>query len=449
MLKLQRNYRAVFEIGERTQEGDLIPREELIIEPPFTLQMHTNSGINNTASNTGQFQFINLSETAKSLLWLDIWNFDRKYIFLKLYAGYGKTMPLIFAGFANQGMSYKEGGSTEFITELVTNNNGMMQDKEYMNVTFSKGTKLSDIIKYATNNNEYIRVGYITPDIAPISRDRTFIGQPLDLIQRENSGYNLFIANGEINILGDRDVIPGEIQVISDKSGLLGSPRRSQGWVEFDMIFEPQLRAGQAIALNSSTLPWMNRAYKIIQVQHKGIISPNTCGKLITTVVVTINAGQDEFRKLEKETESKYTPPAKKGRWRKPTLIGTITSYFGLREKPNAKASKDHKGIDIGVGVGTPVYAPANGKVLYTLIQGGTIAAREGFGRFVVLDHGNGITSWYGHLQDWVVTQGQIISEGQLIAHSGSTGNSTGAHLHFGIKQGKSWVNPLEYIGTY
>lgn len=447
MLKLQRNYKAVFEIGERTKEGDLIPREELVIEPPFTLQMQTNSGINNTASNTGQFQFINLSETAKSLLWLDVWNFDRKYIFLKLYAGYGKTMPLIFAGFANQGMSYKEGGSTEFITELVTNNNGMMQDKEYMNITFTKGTKLSDIIKYATNNNQYVRVGYITPDIAPISRDRTFIGQPLDLIQRENSGYNVFISNGEINILGDRDVIPGEIQVISDKSGLLGSPRRSQGWVEFDMIFEPQLKAGQAIALNSSTLPWMNRAYKIIQVQHKGIISPNTCGRLITTVVATINTGQDEFRTLKKEVQSSYTAPPKKGKWNKPTLIGLITSAFGNRPQPKAGASTNHKGIDIGVPLNTPIYAPANGKVSICAIEGNDLS--KGYGRFVVIEHANNVKSWYGHLNSWVVSIGQTVSQGQLIAYSGNSGNSTGSHLHFGVQEGGTFVDPTSYIGTY
>ena len=449
MLKRQRNYRAEFEIGDITQDNEFIPREELVITPPFTLNLNTNTGINNIASNVGQFQFYNLSETVKSKLWLDVWNFSNKYIFMKLYAGYGQNMPLIFAGFINQCFSYKEGGSTEFITELVTNNNGMMQDMEYMNVTFSTGTKFSDIIKYVTNDNKYVRAGYITPDIAPLKRDRTFIGQPLDLIARENGGYNVFIADGEINVLGERDVIPGEVQVISDQSGLLGSPRRSQAWVECDMIFEPQLRAGQAIALNSSTLIWLNRVYKINQVKHKGIISPNTSGKLITTVTMACFDDEEDINVLKKETEAKYTPPPKKGKWSKPTLTGIIKSYFGLREKPNEKASSNHKGIDIGVDEGTSVYAPANGKVLYTLIEGGAIAAKKGYGKFVVLDHGNGVTSWYGHLQDWVVYPEQIISAGQLIAHSGNTGNSTGPHLHFGIKEGKNWVNPIDYIGTY
>ena len=84
MLKRQRNYRAEFEIGERNENNELIPRQELIITPPFTLQFQTNTGINNTASNTGQFQFINLSEDNKSLLWLDVWNFSKKYIFMRI-----------------------------------------------------------------------------------------------------------------------------------------------------------------------------------------------------------------------------------------------------------------------------------------------------------------------------------------------------------------------------
>lgn len=448
MQKFFRNYRAEFEIGERTAEGELIPRQELVIEPPFTLQFDTNTGINNTASNTGHFQFFNLSEDNKSSLWLDIYNFSNKYIFMRLYAGYGKNMPLIFAGFIYQCMSYKEGGSTDFITELVANNNGMMQDKEYMNVTFVKGTKLEDIIKYITQNNKYIRADYITPDIAPLKRDKTFIGQPLDLLKREHGGYDLFIANGGINILGDRDVIPGEIQVISDGSGLLGSPHRSNAWVECNLVFEPGLRAGQAVALNSSTLPWMNRTYKIITVQHKGIISPNACGKLITTVTMSIYTGADDvgYRELKKEVKQSYAKPPIKGKWKKPTNIGRITSPFGKRAKPNEKASSDHAGIDIGVGIGTPVYAVASGKILFAAIKALN-------GKFVTIDHGKidnkDVSSWYLHLDRFVVNPGQTVSEGQIIAYSGNTGNSTGAHLHFGIKEGDAWVNPAKYIGTY
>lgn len=446
MIKKQRNYRAVFEIGDRDENNEFIPREELVITLPFTIQFETNTGINNIASNTGHFIFYNLSEDNKALLWLDIFNFARKYIYFRLYAGYGDNMPLIFAGFITQCMSYKNEGSTDFITEIVANNNGMAQDLSYLNVTFTKGTTLSDIIKIATSDNKFLREGYITPDISPLKRDRTFIGQPLDLLKREYGGYDIFITNNEINVLGDREVIPGEIMVLSDKSGLLGSPKRSNYWVEFTSIFEPQLKAGQAIALNSTTLPFLNRAYKIIQVQHKGIISTTVCGKLITTGQLFGFENDKDIKELKKEVQANYTPPPTKGLWDKPTKIGKITSPYGTRVAPIDGATTDHKGIDIGVGKGTPVYAVANGKVI-------PMRANPYNGNYVVIDHGKvnnkSVTSWYLHLNKFIVAAGQVVSKGQLIAYSGNTGLSEAPHLHFAIKENNAFVNPTIYIGNY
>lgn len=442
MQKLFRNYRAEFEIGDR--EGNkYIPRQELTIQLPFTLIGEVDTGISNS-SNRARLQFINLSEDNKDLLYMDMWNRSRKYIRLNLYAGYGANMPLIFKGNVFSCSSYKEGGSTEFITEMLTETGGDIFRYGYMNTTYTAGTKLEDIIKYATNGDEYDHVGYITPDILPLKRDRSFIGQTLDLIKREYSGYNVFVSNDEINILGDRDVIPGEILVFNDKTGLLGSPRRGDGLIEWDTVFEPQLKIGQAVALSSSTLTWMNRTYKVLRVVHKFTISPNVCGK--ATTHVTANLAYQDFRTLEKPARSSYAPPPTKGKWRKPTNIGRITSPFGKRAKPNEKASSDHAGIDIGVGIGTPVYAVASGKVLFAAIKALN-------GKFVTIDHGKidnkDVSSWYLHLDRFVVNPGQTVSEGQIIAYSGNTGNSTGAHLHFGIKEGAAWVNPAKYIGVY
>lgn len=121
----------------------------------------------------------------------------------------------------------------------------------------------------ATSGSGKISVGYITPDIEPLPRNKTFIGQTLDLLGREYGGYNIFIDNDEINILGDRDLIPGEVLVISDESGLLGSPRRANAYVECDMLFEPQIRAGQGVTLLSYTQTWLNQSYRIVKVDIK------------------------------------------------------------------------------------------------------------------------------------------------------------------------------------
>lgn len=446
MLKRQRNYRAVFEIGER-KDGKRYPTDELVIQPPFTIMFETDTGINNTSSNKAILQFINLSEDNKTLLWLDVWNRSRKYVHLDLYAGYGDNMPLIFSGFIFSCTSYKVGGSTEFITELVSQTGHHLLRYGYLNATFTKGTKLADIIKVATNDGEYGHVGYITPDISPIKRDKTFIGQPLDLIQREYAGYSVFVANEEINILGDRDVIPGEIQVLSDKSGLLGSPRRGTAYVECDILFEPQLKAGQAIALNSTTLPWLNRTYKITQVKHKVTISPNVCEKAVTTVTMNLAyKGTSDLKELKKETNSDYSAPPTEGAWVKPVIGGKITSQYGDRIHPIFKTKSFHAGIDIGADFNAFVYAPANGKVTAAFWNGG-------YGRYVEIDHGviNGqrVVSYYGHLNKWIVAPGQVVTQGEHIGYVGSTGNSTGPHLHFGIKENGNIINPTKYIGSY
>ena len=116
-----------------------------------------------------------------------------------------------------------------------------------------------------------------------------------------------------------------------------------------------------------------------------------------------------------------------------------ITSKFGPRKAPKAGASTNHGGIDLGVPVNTPVYATAQGKVTFT---GNANKA----GIMVTIDHQNGMVSKYMHLNSYVVKPGQIVTQGQLIAYSGNTGNSTGPHLHFQMELSGTKVDPLIYL---
>lgn len=441
MLKLQRNYRAEFEIGYR-RNGDFIPQEILTIAYPFTCQLMVTSGTYESQNNA-IFQFVNLSRNDQSRLWLDVYNKGEKYIYLNFYGGYGQNMPLLFSGFVQSCTSEKEGGSTEYITEVLASASSEFFRYGFLNATFTKGTTLKDILALATEGHKNVSLGYITPDIEPLPRNKTFIGQTLDLLGRDYGGYEVFINNGEINILGDRDLIPGEVAVISDESGLLGSPRRANGFVECDMIFEPQLRAGQGISLLSYTLPWLNQAYRIVRVQHKGVISPNISGKLITSVTLSIASG--EMRTLKKATVSSYTGNATAGVWQKPVTNGRISSTFHEQRSDHL-----HQGIDIAATLNTPVYAPANGRIQ---IAGWV----SGYGKCIYMDNGNingkPVTSRYGHLNSYVVSANQNVYQGQIIGYVGNTGISTGPHLHFEIREGTGnntiAVNPINYIGSY
>ncbi len=111
---------------------------------------------------------------------------------------------------------------------------------------------------------------------------------------------------------------------------------------------------------------------------------------------------------------------------------GPITSGFGWRW------GRMHEGIDIGVPCGTPIHAAASGTVIYS-------GWMDGYGNFVVIDHGNGLATAYGH-QSAIYVSGGSVSQGQSIGAVGSTGNSTGCHLHFEVRVNGNPVDPLGYL---
>lgn len=118
-----------------------------------------------------------------------------------------------------------------------------------------------------------------------------------------------------------------------------------------------------------------------------------------------------------------------------------ITSIFGHRDQPTAGASTNHGAIDIAVSY-APVYAPASGKVIIARYL-------SGYGNYVLIDHGNGYYTGFGHLSSFKVSKGDTVSRGQPIAVSGDTGISTGPHLHYEVHIGgydqSDRVDPLQY----
>lgn len=118
---------------------------------------------------------------------------------------------------------------------------------------------------------------------------------------------------------------------------------------------------------------------------------------------------------------------------------GPVTSSFGYRIHPISGVRKFHSGTDIAVDAGTPVHASNYGKV---------ILARDynGFGNCIILAHGNGAYTLYGHNSKLLVSEGDIVSQGQVIALAGSTGYSTGPHCHFSMWLNNELVDPMKYV---
>jgi murein DD-endopeptidase MepM/ murein hydrolase activator NlpD len=119
--------------------------------------------------------------------------------------------------------------------------------------------------------------------------------------------------------------------------------------------------------------------------------------------------------------------------------IGHITSTFGFRIHPIYSDNEFHSGLDIANEIGTKVHATADGTVRLSDWQ-------PGYGRLIIIDHSFGYRTYYGHLSKTLVTNGQKVKRGQLIALMGSTGTSTGPHLHYEVQFCGSPVNPVKFL---
>ena len=131
--------------------------------------------------------------------------------------------------------------------------------------------------------------------------------------------------------------------------------------------------------------------------------------------------------------------PSSGGTWLRPCSYTYMSSPFGFRTAPTAGASSYHQGVDLAAPANTPVYATRSGLVTSNTYSGTA-------GNYITINHGDGFSSIYMHLESSVVSSGQAVSAGQLLGTVGKTGIATGYHLHFGIAYNGAYVNPCAYV---
>ena len=122
-------------------------------------------------------------------------------------------------------------------------------------------------------------------------------------------------------------------------------------------------------------------------------------------------------------------------------VMGPVTSEYGMRYHPLSGRYSMHTGIDLGASSGTPIHAAADGIVYYAGWNGG------GYGNLVMIDNGSGIVTMYAHCSGFAVSQGTVVQRGDVVAYIGSTGASTGPHLHFEVRVNGSHQNPRGWLG--
>lgn len=150
----------------------------------------------------------------------------------------------------------------------------------------------------------------------------------------------------------------------------------------------------------------------------------------------------DTSRRIEQMIRNKKGsngPSGSTGAMIWPTEVTEITSPFGWRTHPVFGSQRFHSGIDIGADYGDTVSAADGGVVIFSDWMGG-------YGKAVIIEHGNGISTLYAHNSGLLVSEGQRVRKGEAIARVGSTGYSTGPHLHFEVRENGSPVNPTSYL---
>jgi murein DD-endopeptidase MepM/ murein hydrolase activator NlpD len=170
---------------------------------------------------------------------------------------------------------------------------------------------------------------------------------------------------------------------------------------------------------------------------------PGTGGPALPLDADSLAALENKMNQLERDIkayenvlrERGYTPTV----W---PVVGNLESGFGARRNPFGGSSYEfHSGQDIDAQTGDPVVAGARGQITF-------VGWQSGYGQLIVIDHGGGLTSRYGHLSHIDIAQGETIERGQFIGRVGSTGRSTGPHLHYEIRINDEPVNPLQYLIT-
>jgi murein DD-endopeptidase MepM/ murein hydrolase activator NlpD len=149
----------------------------------------------------------------------------------------------------------------------------------------------------------------------------------------------------------------------------------------------------------------------------------------------TFKALFNSWKKLDSLQDGVIAVPSDK-----PVRSAEFTSSFGVRNDPFGRGAAMHAGIDLAGPVGTPIYATADGTVTEAAYNEG------GYGNLIKLDHGRGIETRYGHLSSFNVRAGERVKRGQMIGRMGSTGRSTGSHLHYEVRIDGRAVNPVPFM---
>jgi len=253
----------------------------LNLQLPFTMEFDIHRNVLSSA-NTGNLRVLNLSQQSRNSIRKNVIDpQDVRSCFLR--AGYQQTNPLIFTGNISRCFSVREG--TDFVSQVEAFDAGLACISATSAFAVPTGTKRTDIVKRMVQDMPGVTMGAVGSQVqGQTPRGNSYNGPTIEIL-RQFVGGGLFIDNGKAYVLSDNECLaPNGIEVINADAGLLNTPVLEETILHFDMLFEPRLRIGQKITLQSQTEPSLNGDYKIVELHHRGTISEAVAGEATTTV---------------------------------------------------------------------------------------------------------------------------------------------------------------------
>ncbi len=281
-------FNRTFKLTVQDTEGELIT-----LEQPLTLDFTVRRGLQ-TSVNEGNFKLYNLDATTRNVLFKDSYNIS-EYRKIILKAGYGENDPIIFQGNLVSAKSYRQGGSTNFITELSAFDGGWDFANGIVQQTYAVNTTFQQVINDLVSSFSYIKVGAVSSFPGVYPKPYAVSGKKVYVLQTV-SGNRFFVDLELAYVLKDGDAIEGDVLLISSESGLLGTPKRQDTSVVVDVLFEPRIKVGQLVEVRSPSVSIYDGIYQVQGFEHFGTISGAVGGVCKTTMYLYV--GSQVFQTL-------------------------------------------------------------------------------------------------------------------------------------------------------
>ena len=280
--KFQRDY--LFSV-----QSNLDAAEYYSVQPPLTIEFDI---VRNTfaSANTGRFRIYNLSESKRRNIYHVRYDIDEKhYQKVQMFAGYktNKQLPMIFLGNVFTASTKRAG--VDWITDIEAFDGGVGMLTGQISLSKPAGWSATEVLRTLAGAMPYTRFGAVGDITAKNTRGISMVGNAWDIFKRIIGDGVAFIDLQNVYGLKENEYLvkPGQIELILGSNNILGTPRRIGAIVEVDIIFEPSVFVGQAVAINSLETVY-NGIYQLRGIRHRGTISDAVCGDAVTTLSLWI-----------------------------------------------------------------------------------------------------------------------------------------------------------------